>query len=227
MLRIILKEANKGQINKFHPTTFLTHSLRYISYFQIFPKSFPNITDLTTSIDLNTGNNIKRNHALLSKLWNVDLYKLRREYRSLQSKSHPDLIKQQSTTIDGDTNKSIDSSLLNRAYQTLKSPLKRAQYILKEATGVDLTSEEFPEKFKPDAQILMQIMMVHETLEEITTEEEIIKLKQENRARMSEIINNLTDAFNKGDLDKTIELAVALKYWTNLDDAIKEWEPKN
>ena len=60
--------------------------------------------------------------------WQVDSSQLQSKYLKLQQEFHPDRY-----ASSGDTEKRLavqTASLINQAYDTLKSPLKRAQYLL-------------------------------------------------------------------------------------------------
>lgn len=72
----------------------------------------------------------------------------------------------------------IQSSYLNKAYNTLKDPLARAQYMLA-LNGVEVAESESLE----DPELLMEVMEIREQMEEAETEDDIKKLKQENSGK--------------------------------------------
>lgn len=148
--------------------------------------------------------------------WEVDLKKLRKEYRQLQSEHHPDVI---TSTVDN------VSSELNRAYKTLSKPLPRSQYILS-LHGIDLTQDGEAQKvMSKDPQLLMLVLDVHEQLEDINSEEDLKQIEQENKQRLNECEQKLKKAHESQDWETAAMLTVELRYWSNLDNAIKEWEP--
>lgn len=70
------------------------------------------------------------------------------------------------------------SSYLNKAYNTLKEPLARAQYMLA-LNGVEVSESESLE----DPELLMEVMEIREEMEEAESEEDIERLKIENGGR--------------------------------------------
>lgn len=169
-------------------------SKRPKTLFQWFPKTFPQG----------------------SATWDVDLKKLRKEYRQLQSEHHPDIASESSEDI---------SSELNRAYKTLTKPLSRSQYILS-LQGIDLNQDGEAQKImSKDPQILMQVLDVHEQLEEINSEEDLKQIELENKQRLKDCEQKIKEAYESNNLEVAAMLTVELRYWTNLDNAVKEWEP--
>ncbi|CCK70077.1 J-type chaperone JAC1 KNAG_0D03310 [Huiozyma naganishii CBS 8797] len=163
--------------------------------FKLFPQTFPQGTPT----------------------WDVDQSLLRREYRNLQAKVHP----------DANSNAATDeSSTLNKNYHTLKDPLRRAQYLILLHEGVDLTSDEQSkaQSFVPPT-LLMEVLEVHEELQYAEDAAVVSKIAAENKARIDAVQESLGRAFRTGDYAAAISLTVELKYWTNLAKAIKEWSP--
>ncbi|CAG8788550.1 7616_t:CDS:2, partial [Acaulospora morrowiae] len=86
---------------------------------------------------------------------------LRRGFLRLQQRVHPDNYgakDQQEYTYAQQ-----QSSLINKAYQVLKDPLSRAQYML-QLNGIAITESESLE----DPKLLMEILDTRERLEEAT-----------------------------------------------------------
>ncbi|AGO14021.1 AaceriAGR164Cp [[Ashbya] aceris (nom. inval.)] len=147
--------------------------------------------------------------------WDVDLRRLRREYRQLQSQHHPD--------VAGGTDEAAQR--LNRAYGTLVRPLARAQFLLAR-NGVDVTSDATAQEImQRDPGLLMRVLDVHEQLEELESEADVRRLREENRARMAAVEGELGRAFAARDWDRAAQLAVELRYWDNVESAVREWEP--
>ena len=76
----------------------------------------------------------------LSESYGLNLDKLTAEYHRLQLEYHPD--KQSGASEEGRVAAQLAASYINDAYETLKSPLKRAAYVLtikgKDTESVDL-----------------------------------------------------------------------------------------
>ncbi|CCH44510.1 DnaJ subfamily A member 3, mitochondrial [Wickerhamomyces ciferrii] len=168
--------------------------------FQLFPKTFPNA----------------------QIRFRVDQKSLRKEYRLLQQESHPD------SNIDHGSELKYDdstSSLLNKAYSTLKDSLARSQHIL-ELNGIDLKQDEISKKYSTkDHELLFDILDIHENLENVSNETELEKLKEENDERIESSEDSLEQFFKDQNYEDAAVETIRLKYWWNIDNAIKNWEP--
>lgn len=201
-------------------TRFGSRACRYISYshirlqvdyYKLFPKTFPE------------GSSFK-----------VDLKKLRKEYRALQQDVHPDMLhgsvqlNNSSSTSSTEPPQDIKdevSSVLNKAYSTLKSSLPRAQYILKTKADIDLTNDDQIKEFQfKDKNLLLFILELHEELENITKEEELVDLKRQNDLRIASTELELLLLFDRQEYQQAALELVKLKYWYNIANAIKNWE---
>jgi len=69
----------------------------------------------------------------------------------------------------------LQSSVINKAYHTLKDPLSRAQYLLKEQ-GIQVNEGDS----LSDPELLMEVMEFREELEEAQSEADITPLKARN-----------------------------------------------
>lgn len=109
--------------------------------------------------------------ALLSqpRQFNLDLTALESAYFSAQRQYHPDRF---AGKLPADrmaaTQRSAD---INKAYETLKNPLKRAQYLL-HLQGITVGTEA--DSVKPSAEILMEAMELRESLPAKATLEQMI-----------------------------------------------------
>ena len=99
--------------------------------------------------------------------FDVDLHQLSQTYQMLQKSAHPDKFahasaQEQLVAVQ-------KSAEINDAYQTIKQPIKRAEYILT-LRGVKMPSEE---KTMGDTSFLMRQMELREMLEEIKFSDDI------------------------------------------------------
>ena len=97
----------------------------------------------------------------LPEVFNLDLAALTERYQSIQKSVHPDKYAHASSQEQALAVKK--STLVNDAYQTLKNPLKRAQYML-ELRGVELPNEQA--SFSDNA-FLMRQMELREMLDDV------------------------------------------------------------
>lgn len=179
-----------------------------VNYFKMFPQTFP------------TGKEVPGYGFL------VDVKKLRKEYRKLQSVSHPDLnniLNKAGGASEGSDG--VASSLINKAYETLSDPLKRAQYILLMQAGIDLSNDEVGKSLQfQDKAMLFEMMEIHERLESIMNERELEDMKKENQSKIKELCETLTELFEAKEWDKAALATIRLKYCYNIKNALKEWE---
>ncbi|RAL01579.1 J-type chaperone JAC1, partial [Aspergillus ibericus CBS 121593] len=150
---------------------------------------------------------------------------LRREFLQWQSRIHPDKYPQ------GPQKQAAEalSARINEAYRTLLDPLQRAQYLLREMHGIDVTAEDGATKHALDAETLMEVMEVQETIEEVSgdpgAEERIAELKRENEGRVEECVRVLGEAFDRGDVEVARRECVRLRFWYSVGEGLREWEP--
>ena len=151
---------------------------------------------------------------------------LRREFLKLQALAHPDKFppgpaKERAEAL---------SSRINQAYRTLADPLLRAQYLLCEWHGIDVTAEDGgAASIQLDPSTLMVVMDVQEKIEELGQEEnapaEIEKMKEENTQRIQETVEKLGMAFDSRDIETAKSECVRLRFWYSLGEGLREWEP--
>ncbi|KAJ5864280.1 Heat shock cognate protein B C-terminal oligomerization [Penicillium soppii] len=157
----------------------------------------------------------------------ISIADLKREFLQLQGLVHPD-------KFPNGTQKQHAEGLsarINEAYRTLLDPLQRAQYILREWHGIDVTAEDAATKHALDPETLMEVMEVQETIEEVgataEAESQINALKKENEGRVLECVERLGRAFEKGDLEAARKECIRLRFWYSVGEGLREWEPGN
>jgi len=147
----------------------------------------------------------------------LDLRALRTEFLRLQAKAHPDLHppahKSRAEAL---------SSRVNEAYKTLQDPLLRAQYLLS-LRGVDVAGDETGSV--EDQELLMAVLEAQEGIEEATAEGDLVALREENERNVAQSVAVLEEAFAGGDWERAKAECVRLRYWVNIGQGIRDWEP--
>lgn len=128
----------------------------------------------------------------------IDLKKLNLHHKALQSEMHPDRFVGRS---EHEQRLSVQyAAFLNEALDTLKSPLKRAHYLLK-LKGREVNVEHYTIR---DAHYLMQQMQWRERLESLGEERQplvvIEKLQMEIEKLIDEHCQQFKQAYKKNDL---------------------------
>ncbi|KAJ5591797.1 uncharacterized protein N7459_002166 [Penicillium hispanicum] len=176
------------------------------NYYTIFPRTIPAGPPPASPFQISVGD-------------------LRREFLQLQNMIHPDKYP------DGNVKQHAEalSARINEAYRTLADPLQRAQYVLREVHGIDVTAEDAASKHALDAETLMEVMEVQETIEEIgaspEAEAQINALKAENDARIAICVGMLAAAFDRGEIEAARQECVRLRFWYSVGEGLREWEP--
>jgi molecular chaperone HscB len=130
----------------------------------------------------------------LSPAFNIDLTKLERSYRKLQSASHPDRFV--SSTTAEKLHSMQAATTANEAYITLKTPALRAAYLLS-LQGVNATQET---NTHMPADFLASQMEWRETLEDCKLEKNLLGLKDllhKLRSEAQSLGVELTELFDK------------------------------
>lgn len=163
----------------------------------------------------------------LPRAYPIDLSKLEHAYLELQSQVHPDRYAHLS---DAEKRLSMQwATRVNEAYQTLRKPLPRAQYLL-ELRGVD-TGLESNTAMSP--MFLMEQMEWREAVEEARDagdSDGLDHLLQRLRKHASEIHAELAEQLSEsGDAQEAAETVRRLmfirKLENEIDDALEALEP--
>ena len=109
--------------------------------------------------------------------------------------------------------------MVNKAYRTLASPISRAIYLLKlnnvsHAEGQIDQGNESSEGNQEQQKILMHIMELNETIDEIKTQEELEELEKKLEVIMAPFEKQLEHAFNKRDFKAAFKIVTKMKYFT-------------
>uniref|UniRef100_A0A8C5LSX6 Iron-sulfur cluster co-chaperone protein HscB n=1 Tax=Leptobrachium leishanense TaxID=445787 RepID=A0A8C5LSX6_9ANUR len=146
----------------------------------------------------------------------VNIKELQKKYRNLQRSLHPDYFSRKSQVEREMSEK--QSSLVNKAYNTLLSPLKRGIYLLS-LSGITL--EEGAES-GADSQFLFDILEINEKLNECTSSAEIEEIGNFVQVKYKSLILDVRDAFLQGDLHGAKLLLTKMKYFSNIQNQVKD-----
>ncbi len=147
-------------------------------------------------------------------------------YRELQRAVHPDNF---ASGSDRDRMMAMQKTAeVNDAFQTLKSPLSRAEYLLR-LNGIELRGETATIK---DPLFLMQQMELREALEELASssasEEEVFALEQQfgelDRTLMAQLESQLTQQQWEGAANSVRKLKFVQKLEQELALLEEQWE---
>lgn len=137
----------------------------------------------------------------------IDISALSERYQDLQRSFHPDRF---TNATDRERRLSMQqASMINEAYQTLKDPLKRSQYLLS-LKDIDVSSES---NTVMDTTFLMQQMELREALDDIMVASEPLlaleKFTSDIEAQIKELIVKLQSYFSDN-TDDSLSQAAAL-----------------
>ncbi len=145
----------------------------------------------------------------------LDVARLEAAYRDIQSKVHPDRF---AHAGDAERRASMQmTTRVNEAYRTLKSPLRRASYIL-ELNGVDTgfeTNTAMPREF------LLQQMELREKLEEARNDSELDLISHGLSVERRELENQIREEIDvKRDFIAARDLVRKLMFLEKFGDEI-------
>ena len=132
---------------------------------------------------------------------------LHKRYIALQRQTHPDKLIGKSAA---ERIEAIQLSMrVNDGYDTLQSPLSRAEYLL-ELNGIFVNTED--DTLKPDHALLMEVMELREQLSECDTAPALKAIMEDIKTSMSRTITELEGAFATNSFERAAHLTMRLKY---------------
>jgi molecular chaperone HscB len=149
----------------------------------------------------------------LKDSFDVDLPDLDQRYFDLQRHLHPDRF----ATRSGQE-KSLSqqqATAINDAYETLKEPLKRADYLV-HLRGMGVLPEGC--NLVNDTELLMETMEMREALAEAETADQIDVLSARAADDIKACIEQLSILFNDDDVEGACRLTTRLKYLKKLSE---------
>ncbi|WP_339048517.1 Fe-S protein assembly co-chaperone HscB [Candidatus Mesenet endosymbiont of Phosphuga atrata] len=138
--------------------------------------------------------------------FDVDLDLLEKKYIELSKTFHPD-----NCILDHEKSVAVKDTInINKAYQTLKSPLKRAEYLL--------SLLNVAKNCKVDPEILEESMQIRESIFSGDDKQILTKTIED---KTKECIRNLKNFFANKDLNKAAEQLHRLKYLNKSYEEVK------
>jgi len=118
------------------------------------------------------------------------------------------------------------SALLNQAYETLKDPQRRANYLYQIMTGKDVDGEDNTLDSKGSSPeigaLLSEVMEIRLDLDDATDPQQVQAIMDENWRHTEQIYRELGEAFNNKDVTKIRTLLIMLRYRKSIEDVAKE-----
>lgn len=145
----------------------------------------------------------------LPRAFALDEAALQRAYITKQREFHPDRVAKASPEVRAQAMQvSVE---VNNAYHTLKSPLLRAEYLLK-LSGV---AEQ-----KPSQALLMESLEAREALMEVQTPEEAHAMQERQKEVLAGSVAVFAAAYAAERLEEAAECAMRMRYLEKLLDEI-------
>ena len=145
--------------------------------------------------------------------FDVDVNYLDTRYFDLQRQLHPDRFATKTPKERALSQQQATS--LNEAYEILKDPLRRADYLV-HLMGQDVLPEGCD--MINDPVVLMEAMELRERLADTESVEEVIEIADETRRDIDACVIELKSAFVDRDLETACRLTTRLKYLTKLSN---------
>ncbi|MEJ2115312.1 MAG: Fe-S protein assembly co-chaperone HscB [Gammaproteobacteria bacterium] len=157
----------------------------------------------------------------------IDQDQLAEKYRTFQSVLHPDRF------VNGtDQERRIavqTTAFINKAYETLKSDLKRSHYLLK-LSDIEFNADA---ETSSDGEFLMQTMELHEQVEEVSNASSpqaaldgLHTLSNQLKQDQQNLISQFSDQYRNNDLNAAKETALKLQFYERLSNQVRKKQEK-
>ncbi len=156
--------------------------------------------------------------------FNVDLAALSTAFHQLQSQWHPDRFANGS---DEERRISMqNTSFINEAHDTLKSPRLRSRYLLEQA-GVSFSDEVETSK---DPLFLMQQMELRESIDDVVDADEPLdeldKIRKDVKSQVQQLEDEFQKYFAANELDKAKDIVLKMRFMERIFGEIRRLEEK-
>lgn len=149
--------------------------------------------------------------------FDVDLKSLDEVYFKLQRELHPDRFA--TSTAKEKAYSQAQATAINDAYETIKDPLKRADYIV-HIRGINVMPDGC--NLVNDPSILMEAMEVREKLASAKTLSDVDGIANNAREEIKDIIHGISLAFRGDDIEGACQLTTRLKYLNKLLGEVRQ-----
>ena len=154
--------------------------------------------------------------------WEVDFEQLDIKFRALQKALHPD---RYATKNDFEKRLAVQTAAtINQAYQTIKNPLSRAQYLL-ELENLDASQETH---VTSDGQFLMEQMLLREALSEVrgneNAKQSLVSLSIEAQQNAAKIQSDFANQYQQKAYNKAFDSLAKMQFAIKFIDDIKALE---
>jgi molecular chaperone HscB len=154
--------------------------------------------------------------------WDVDFEQLDIKFRALQKALHPD---RYATKNDFEKRLAVQTAAtINQAYQTIKNPLSRAQYLL-ELENLDASQETH---ITSDGQFLMEQMLLREALSEVrgneNAKQSLVSLSIEAQQNAAKIQSDFANQYQQKAYNKAFDSLAKMQFAIKFIDDIKALE---
>ena len=169
---------------------------------------------------------LSQNHFELFALpehYRLDRKDLDARYRELQRTAHPDRF---ASASDQERRLSVQrAAQINEAFETLKDPLKRGQYLL----ALRGHAIEDQQQTHQDPEFLMQQIELREQLAEVRVHDDPLQvldtLSRHIRNQYRDLETALGQALDGGaDIEQAVTLALRMQFFTRLNNEVQELE---
>lgn len=153
----------------------------------------------------------------------IDEKQLEHVFKDLQKVFHPD--KYATKSNEEKHISSVNSSLINEAYQVMKSPIERARYILN-LNNIKILDEEnktYDKEKVLDPLLMIEMFEIREKIEEAADDNnELLLLQNDLEMKIQKVNTDLQDSLQNKNLSALTNAAVRLKYLSKALDEVNE-----
>lgn len=152
----------------------------------------------------------------ISPGFDIDYAILEKQYFALQRQLHPDRFMGK---IPQERTQSLQLSMTaNEAYNTLKDPFKRGEYLL---ARQGIFVKEGTDSIKPSQEVLILMMELREQLEDVRSLEEVEKMSAYVEQEKHKVLRLISTYFGISDYEHAAQEVIRLRYLDKTQEEIK------